>query len=431
MARQLRTRRPPDSRVAGDSRSAESPAALIPAETLARIAAASTGEAQAEITSWPPGVAEQGLRVLARTHPEAALNLLRGLAARPPRPELAAPAVEALGGIRSVPAAEVLQELAETLPGRELRKQARRALHRLSQAGIRPPERAPTPQPVAPAQRTGIYRAYTTLPDGTGSREVVLGLQLPMQGRYLAVAHLNEAAGLQDFAATRMTQRRFERYVAELAEQDGLLLTQIPAEWAQRLLADAVAANRRSGHPIPLQFSTFRDAIGQARPDVQPPIYNVLSETEVRLRPDLLERSPSLLELPEFAGWLLDPDDIRPQAEEWRRAREGPIALPPSAVEERQRRALDAVIDAHLSGEAADRLRRRLEEVGWAFYQHGRQAEARVAVAAAATLRPDGGIPPRQHPFIRAIAASSLQFAAAPAHEEVPERRSTGLIIPR
>lgn len=270
--------------------------------------------------------------------------------------------------------------------------------------------REPAP-PLAPARpEGGIYVAYTTMPDGAGTRDLLLGLEVPMRGRHMAAARINDQVGILQFLVTAMTRKQFERYVGGLAG-DEVGPVEIPAEWAQSLLQDALAANRVSGTPVPRDFQSIRAVLVEGPADAHPPIYAEISAAEVRLRPDLVESSAALLERPEFGAWLLPVSELRPQAKEWIWAQDSPIALPPHVVQDRQRRALEAVVQEHLSGAAAKRLRRRLEELAWLYLRRGRGSDARRAVAAAVALGADAELVPQQHPFVRRLAELSLELA--------------------
>ena len=82
-----------------------------------------------------PAALPPSLRSLAEDDPDAALSLIEELAAAPPWP-LAGAAAEALGAVRLPAAAHLASALAAGERPREVRRGARRALHRLKQAGI-------------------------------------------------------------------------------------------------------------------------------------------------------------------------------------------------------------------------------------------------------------------------------------------------------
>lgn len=106
--------------------------------------------------------------------------------------------------------------------------------------------------------------------------------------------------------------------------------------------------------------------------------------------------------------WYFDEEAVTTRALELQRLRESRIVLSGEPREVRERRIVDAAIEALFTPERRRAVRRRLEEVAWVFWQTGRERAARQAVAAAFPIE-DG--PSTRHPFVRALVEKSLELA--------------------
>jgi hypothetical protein len=94
-------------------------------------------------------------------------------------------------------------------------------------------------------------------------------------------------------------------------------------------------------------------------------------------------------------------------------------------VDDQQRRAqvdgiLDEAVEARFSGDGATRIAHRFEEIAYAAWQRGDEAQARRCLAAARAFR-DGA--PRENPVARAL----LERALRPLLEALAERQAAAV----
>ena len=231
-------------------------------------------------------------------------------------------------------------------PGtRETRKAARRALHRLTQAGVQPDHR-PRPAPAPERERPErVRRALMSAADSEGTRLLYLLIDPPLGGAQMARVIASETGGLLRFEILDSTGRQFERYLTTSRPDRELALAEIPPAYARWLIGQAVAAARAAGRPLPPAYLSFRDSLPAPDAEPVPPIEDEPIYLEVRYRPDLVEQSVELLELPEFRMWLPDQAAVAPLAEEWRTVDSGPLSLPPMVVGQRREAILDRIVD--------------------------------------------------------------------------------------
>jgi len=105
--------------------------------------------------------------------------------------------------------------------------------------------------------------------------------------------------------------------------------------------------------------------------------------------PVRLERSAELLELPELAGWFVDPGLISEEALALLQARESRLVVSDQIKGEREAAIVDAVIDRHFTPEARRRWARRLVEMALIFRSTAREETAGRVTDVGAALADD------------------------------------------
>jgi len=342
--------------------------------------------------------------------PEAdPLARLRELAGDAPRGATAL--VDALGASGSADAAPILAAIAERTPDKELRKAARRALHRLQSVGVAAPLVPRTPRPDRTmADHPRLIDAPATATDGVGSRLVWLGLEPPTGGLLGYSLLLNDVVGMKDCLFAETTRRKFQERVQAFRAHSKLTVVTLPGDYAVALVSEALALNRESGVTVPRDYLFHQAALGELPP---PPtdalIHRYVSRGQAFLLPDLLESAEDLLEEAELDGWLFGYKETKDRAHELRRSRESRLILTAEPPEARERRIVDAAVDELFTPTMRRAMRRRLEEVAYVFWATGRERTARQAVAAAGAL---GAGSLRGHAFARAMVLRSLEIAA-------------------
>jgi hypothetical protein len=171
-------------------------------------------------------------------------------------------------------------------------------------------------------------------------------------------------------------------------------------------VGEALALHARMGTDPPAEFSRWRPLFAEApaRPADDEPI---AGETD----PHLLDRSVELLELPELAGWFVDPGGIHEDTLALLQARESRLVLSDRTKADRETAIVDAVIDKQFTPEARRRWARRLAEMALIFRSTDREETARLAAGVAAALADDRRIA-RHIPFVRTLAMRGLEMGA-------------------
>jgi hypothetical protein len=310
-------------------------------------------------------------------------------------------ALRAFADAHGAEALPALQDLAEGSE-RAMRRAAKRALYRLAQRGVTPPPR-PAPRPVVERAPERAARAWVSGVDGSGSRALWILFEGGFGGAALCSLIVNDTAGVLEVAGGEITKRRLEAELAALRAAQKLPWVECDPARAVGLVAEALALHRVLGTTPPDAFERWRRLFdGAALP--APPALPAAD-------PALVERSGALAELPEMAGWFLEPEAVQADAVELLTARESRLVVSDAIKAERRETIVGGVIAREFTSEARGRWARRLAEMALVFDATERADLGGLARAAAARLaEPDAD--PRRHPFARALAERALDLAA-------------------
>lgn len=321
--------------------------------------------------------------------------------------------VLALGQQRSAEAGRVLAAVAAQAPDRDVRKAARRELHKLRGAGLAVPEpRVVTGEAaVRPVPQPRFAEFWATPSDPRGTRVAWLVVEQPLGGIGLGVALLNDLRGLEDFRYDQATRKRFSNLIRDWRAEHGEPgLLQLPLDYGRALLSEALQLNAESGTPLPEDWQLVQALFGPLPgPPERALAYDEVPPIELYLRPDYLERAEELLEEPEFRLWFFPLTDVEPFAREYQQAQESVIILSGESKEERLKRILEQATNALFTPPIRRAYRRRLEENAYYLLRSDRPRPARLALAAAQELGSDR--PAARNPFAVALVRRAIELA--------------------
>ena len=353
----------------------------------------------------------------ARGAEAACLEALDGALADGRLPDLAGCPAAILDGalrelvrVRGASAAPLLRVLADQAPAKDLRKTARLAIYRLSQAGVAVPPAPAAVRPVVARRTERAVQAWLSGIDGSGSRAVWILFDGGLGGGLLLCSLiLNDESGILEVAGGPITRKRLERELATLREHQKLPWVDSDPARACRLVTEAIALHGRLGSEPPPAFSRWRRLF--AALPAEPGGAEMERVAPADTDGVLLDRSAELAELPELGGWFVDPALVQEDALALLQARESRLVVSDHVKAERQIAIVDGVIDRLFTPDARRRWARRLEEMALVFRATGRDELAHMAAAAAAALR-DEARAARAVPLVRALAQRGLEMGA-------------------
>lgn len=290
---------------------------------------------------------------------------------------------------------------------RALRRAAKRSLYRLAQRGIAAPGPPPA-RPVVEREPERAARAWLSGIDGTGSRAAWIVFEGGFGGASLCSVIINDTAGILEVAGGEVTKKRLERELASLRASQTLPWVDSDPARAVALVREALAIHAALGTSPPAGFARWQRSFDEAAAQAAPP---VTPEATGEPDPQTLDRSVGLLDLPEFAGWFLDPEALQSDAVALLQTRESRLVVSDQVKAEREAAITETVVERELTPEARQRWARRLEEMALILAATARADLAESAIAAAAALRDDARDIHR-HPFGLALTRRGLDVAS-------------------
>src|SRR5216117_3072939 len=202
----------------------------------------------------------------------------------------------------------------------------------------------PAPRPVVERAAERATRAWASGVDGSGSRALWILFEGGFGGAALCSLIVNDTAGMLEVAGGEITKRRLEAELAALRSSQKLPWVECDPARAVGLVAEALALHAAEGTAPPDAFARWRRLFDGAAAPAPPRL--------PAADPALVERSAALAELPEMAGWFLDPEAVQVDAVELLAARESRLVVSDTIKAEREDAIVGRVIARELGSEA-------------------------------------------------------------------------------
>ena len=373
-----------------------------------------------ELAQLPLDLQLDVARELGVEHADLTLAVLRAIRPRAGGRD-ALTFTEALADIPLTGSALLLQEVLVETTDKGLQKAIKKALHRLKVQGVTFADVQPKRHTVvvgAVAHR--LEKCLASFIDGAGERMFLLIRTKPMGGYNLAYLVINYGIGIRYALGLQASKRELPEILEKV--QGPAPLIELEPSYCQYQIALAHQMNLETNTPVPEEYFTLRDIIGECNTTFERAIvYSALSEADLEAAKTYDTYADELLKLPEFAGWTLPGSIIQKYGDALREIEQSQIVVSPAMQQERMNeihtRAMEEVL-----GERSRRLMRmRLEEMAYYLLRTDRHREALWAVAAAQSLEDDNPHRLRRNPFAGALLERSLDLAKA--------RPSSGRII--
>jgi hypothetical protein len=310
--------------------------------------------------------------------------------------------------------------------GKEVSKEAKRALHIMKSRGVSVPEppRPPAPAPAAP--QDAPLASYATAVDGQGERAVWMARAIPGKGVEIAQAVLSDERGLLELQLGVLGRKEWRALAKGLVEKGAAMgVSEIDRGRAAALLAAARALNDRSGQRVPERADLWLAQLGPVPPLPDPAAaFPPLPPEEER---DALAASGKLHDLALLKPWLADEAFLREVA-----AKLDEILVSPLYVDEAQRaaqlaRAVSDAVERYFDAGRRAILSSRLLSVAEHLLHRGEPAHAAAAAAAARALA--GVTPAAEIPFARLLVEKAFPPPPPPGDAPGPPEAGSPLIV--
>jgi hypothetical protein len=214
---------------------------------------------------------------------------------------------------------------------------------------------------------------------------------------------VSDTTGIVDVAGGGITRKRLETELAALRASQKLPWLETPPARVLGLVADALALHAAAATAPPAAFARWQRLFEGSAPSASPAV-------PLDAPPELVERTTELLELPELAGWFVEPEVLQTDAVELLQTRETRLIVSDQIKAEREEAIVTRVIAREFPREVRMRWARRLVEMASIFRETDRPGPAALADAAAAAFADDAH-DPRRHPFAVALVRRGLDIA--------------------
>ena len=327
---------------------------------------------------------------------------------------------KALGEINDSGAGELLAEMESNASG-ALRREIRRAIYKLRQQGIEVHESQPDQKtaPAAPIQ-AGLTALMSPI-DPEGAQVVWMIRARPRGGLVRMWGLVSESHGLVGVQNHALNRRELKTQQDEIEQQSGVKLIEVDPHLADFILCDAYRRTPEAARPNVGTFYALRTEVTGAPTPSQlaHPIYSEFAKEALE------EPSIDLLKEPEVQAFRIPRNELEPYLDEVNRAQESVLVVSRTSQEDRIIGAVEKAIGQLLSGERAERLRRRLEDTGLYLARTGRRQQAGWAAAAAARIR--DGADHKKVAFFRSLVQT--QLGSMMAQEAERKREEPRLIM--
>ena len=314
-----------------------------------------------------------------------------------------------LGKIADSAAAEALLRMARGAQDKDLKKEIRRSLFKLSQKGLTIPEdkRVEEKPPTPLLSRSPEIEAYMSPVDGAGGRLVWIVKPQAGHGLQTIQGMVNDREGLQRIGGTQIRRKELRNMAQEIKKQHGITMVSVPWEYADMMLYEGFEKAKSAGRSGLENFHQLRSLISTAKPKAQEhPVYQRLNLDGVR-EGAWRELSRRLLDEPELRFWILDADWLKPFFGQLEEAQTSRLVLNPMQKEERMAGIVRDAVKTLCTGDTGKIMQRRMEDMAFYFVAAGRTEMAELALAVAQQIK-EGDPGPLDISFLTGLVQKSF-----------------------
>jgi len=336
-----------------------------------------------------------------------------------------------LGKISEAAALDTLGEIDRRTSDKDVRKEIKRALFKLSQKGFTAPEeKSEATKAAAPLfGAEPEIEAYMSAVDGGGGRLVWIAKPQPSHGLQVIQAMLHDREGLLRFGGMHMRRKELRKMADEIKQQHDVSMIAIPWEFADQMIYEGYEKARARGQNGLENFHEIRSVLATGKPkETTHPIYRKLDAEQVR-DGAWREQSRRLLDEPELRYWILTDDWVQAFLPLLQEAQTSRLVLNPLQKEERYNAIVRDAVKTLCTGDNGQAFKRRMEDMALYFLETKRADQAKLALAVALQVG-EGDPGPLDVSFLTGLMQKSFAFFMSQEKAKKEEEQSSLIIKP-
>jgi hypothetical protein len=341
-------------------------------------------------------------------------------------------AIFLLGKIASAEAGELLREFDHDVADKELKKEIKRALFKLSLKGIAVAQEPVAEKAFAPLfERENQIEAYMSAVDGGGGRLIWIAKPQANRGLQVIQAMVHDREGLVRFGGVHMKRKELRAMAEDIKQQHGVAMIVIPWQFADWMIYEAYERAKARGQSGLDDFHAIRSVIGTGKPKaVIHPVYEKLGTGNFRDGP-WREQSRRLLEEPELRYWVIIDEWVQDCLTALQEAQSSPLILNQVQKEERLASVVRDAVKTLCAGEHGQAFKRRMEDMALYFAETDRVDQAKLSLAVAQQVA-EGDPGPLDISFLTGLMQKTFVFYMSQLkaqHEAQQKEQQSSLIV--
>jgi len=336
-----------------------------------------------------------------------------------------------LGKIATQEAAELLREFDGRTVDKELKREIKRSLFKLSQKGVvLPPEPSAEKKSAPLFERELEVEAYMSAVDGAGGRLIWIAKPQPKHGLQVIQAMVHDHEGLVRFGGVQMKRKELRAMADDIKQQHGVTMIAIPWEFADRMVYEGYEKAKARGQSGLEEFHAIRSVIATGKPKAGAhPIYEKLGAADMR-DGAWREQSRRLLEEPELRYWVIIDEWVQDCLAALHEAQSSPLVLNQVQKEERLASVVRDAVKKLCAGDNGRALMRRMEDMSLYFSETGRLDQAKLSLAVAQQVA-TGDPGPLDVSFLTGLMQKSFVFfmSQMKAQQEAQQKEQQSSLI--
>lgn len=296
---------------------------------------------------------------------------------------------------------EQVNDLLSMTSDKNVKKEAKRVLHRLRSRGLEV-EAAEQTNPSVLQRRVvqddPELPCYMTPVTSTGTRMIMLA-SFVRGGVGIYQVEFNDQDGLLEFEGGVIGRSRYRELAKDMLKNEQASLVEVSYGEARQRIARAVERSREANRALPEGYLDASSSLPDPKEEV--PLLDTRAyfpDASLGEEQELLTASAALHDHPAFADWIPDEESLRSFHEKLKEIESGQIAINRSQKIDQVAGAMDRAVEDLLEGDRRQLYQQRLFEMAAWLSRAGEQEPARQAAAAAWQLDRED-IQPLDSPF--------------------------------